>query len=120
MWRSRRWRKLLNIIDHLPRDSAYVEAMTQDEDLAEQLMSRPNPPKTPARRMSEFSPAVELLSIIADRIGEQTQVIASAHGAKPGKVRPMPRPVSAMDRVRQRRREAKHRALVARVLPGRS
>jgi hypothetical protein len=118
LWRQRRWRKLLNIIDHLPRDSAYVEALTDDEELAERMLARPEQPAVKSlRRMSEFSAEVEVLSVIADRIAEQTQVIAATKGAKPHKVKPMPRPRTAMEKVRKRRRETAHRSLVSRLLP---
>lgn len=93
--------------------------MSQDEELAEAMLANPPKETPPRRRMSEFSPVVELLSVCADRLAEVAQVIAATKGAKPGRVKPMPRPVTAMDRIRERRRLAKHKSLVARVLPAR-
>jgi hypothetical protein len=69
--------------------------------------------------MSEWSPVVELLTLLANRLGELTQVVAALGGAKPGRVPPLPAPVTALDRVRHRVRRRKHAALVARVLPHR-
>ncbi len=69
--------------------------------------------------MSEFSAEVELLSVIADRLAELTQTVAATAGAKPHRIKPMPRPQTAMDRVQKRRRLRKHQSLVARLLPGR-
>lgn len=116
-WRSRRWRRLLNIIDHLPRDSAYFEALTEDVDLAERIASRPEPKSSaPKRRMTDWSPTVELLSAVVDRLAELTQAVASLGGAKPRKLPCAPRPVTAMERVRNRKRYEKHRALTERVL----
>lgn len=119
-WRSRRWRRLLNIIDRLPRDSAYVEALSDDEQLAEQMIRQPDPPKAPRRRMADWSPTVELLTAILDRLGEVTMTIAALGGAKPRKFPRAPHPVTAFERIRNRKREAKHRSVVARLLPGKN
>lgn len=119
-WRSRRWRRLLNVIDHLPRDSAYVEALTNDDAFAEAVLAQDIPAGKPTRRMADWSPTVELMSSILDRLGEVVQAVAALGGAKPRKIAAAPRPVTARDRVAHRRRMENHRALVARVLPGRA
>jgi len=117
-WRSRRWRRLLNIIDRLPRNSAYCEALTEDEELAEQVLKGPDPQQTaPRRRMADWSPTVEMLTAILDRLGELTLAVAARRGAKPGKLPRGPYPTTAVERVRARKRIENHRALVARVLP---
>ncbi len=118
-WRRRRWRRLLSIIDRLPRTSAYVEALANDEDLARQVTERERgqpEQKRPSRRMSEWSPDVELLSVIANRLGDVVQAIVVSAGGKPHKVPPMPHPVTAFDRVRRRRTVQRHRSLVDRVI----
>ncbi len=117
-WRSRRWRRLLNLIDHLPRHSAYHESLVNDEKLAALLVDidggQPAPPK---RQMREFTPEVELLSVIADRLAELAQVVVASKGGKPHPVRPMPRPVTAAQRLRARKRKRTHQSLVSRMLP---
>lgn len=115
-WRSRRWRRLLNIIDHLPRDSAYFEAVADDDELAERVAANPPKEQGPRRRMTDWSPTVELLSAILDRLAELTQTVAALGGAKPRKVPRAPHPVTAVDRARTRRRFEKHQKLTARVL----
>lgn len=116
-WRSRRWRRLLNVIDRLPRDSAYVEALANDEELAEQMLRRDRGEEKKAkRRLSDWSPTVEVLTAILDRLGELTQAVAALGGAKPRKVPRAPYPVTAFDRVRNRNRSERHRSLVSRVL----
>jgi hypothetical protein len=104
------------MIDQLPRDSRYVEAMAQDEKLAEALADRPKSDKAPTRRMSEWSPQVELLTAILNRLGEVAQAIAALGGAKPKKIPQAPYPVTALDRVRSRKRFQRHNSLAARVL----
>jgi hypothetical protein len=115
-WRARRWRRLLNFIDGLPRNSAFVEAMSNDVELAE-AMAVFDPPTSAVRLVSEWSPTVETLTTILDRLGELIQTVAVVGRAKPGRVPSAPRPVTAMDRVRKRRREMKHKSLVSRLLP---
>jgi transposase len=109
------------MIDRLPRDSAYFEALTDDEELAVQIAATaPEPNKRPAhRRMTDWSPTVEVLTAILDRLAELTQTVAALGGAKPRKVPRAPHPVTAMERVRNRRRQQKHESLVSRVLPHR-
>lgn len=94
-----------------------MEALTQDEDLAVEMLRRPTDSKPPKRRMSEWSAEVELLSVLVDRIGELIQATTAVHGAKPRPIPPAPRPAVAIDRVRDSERMRRHRALVARVLP---
>lgn len=115
-WRGRRWRKLLNLIDHLPRDSAYVEAIANDDAMADQLVEQV-PETAPGPRLSDWSPEVEALYALVDRVTELIHLTAAVNGAKPGRMQPAPRPVTAFDRARIRRRVRKHRDLVARVLP---
>lgn len=119
-WRSRRWRRLLNIIDRLPRDSAFMEAMADDDELADRMVrarGRTSEGKTkPVRRMSDWSPTVEMLTAILDRLGELVQAVAALGGAKPGKLPRAPYPVTALDRARNRQRVETHTSVVARVL----
>lgn len=122
LWKQRRWQYLLDIIDRLPRTSALAEAMAEDEQLADRMLARADtdtnaPRRPPSRRVSEYSAEVELLSALLDRVGEVVQAVAASAGAKPRKVTPAPRPVTAMERARTRRAKAKHRDVVARVLP---
>lgn len=120
-WQSRRWRRLLNVIDRLPRHSAYFEALCDDEEMAEHLARQPEPKDTkPRRRMSEWNATVELLTAVLNRLGELTQAVAALGGAKPRKVPSAPYPVTAIERIRNRKRQDKHRSLVARVLPGKN
>lgn len=97
-----------------------MEAMADDEDLAQRMLDKPGdgkPEQAPRRRLSDWSPTVEMLTCIQDRLTELIQVCAMLGGAKPRKVIPAPKPVTAIDRVRKRRRITAHEALVARVLP---
>lgn len=116
-WRRRRWRRLLNLIEFLPRDSAYIEALSNDEEIAQQLLDKQIPERPPQRRMSEYSAVVEVLSLVADRIAELIGTVAASRGIKPRRIQPAPRPVTALERLRKRRRRIRHRSLVSKLLP---
>jgi hypothetical protein len=100
-----RWAFMLNLIDHLPRTSAYAQAIADDDELVE---SMPEPPASSGSvPLREWSPEVEALAVVVDRLAEVANTLVAAHGGKPSRVQAYPRPVTAFDRVRaKRRREA--------------
>lgn len=119
-WQGRRWRRLLNLLDGLPRTSHVSEAFAMDEDLAEiyldhERQRKDEEPARSSRRYSEFTPEVELLSCAVDRLGELIVAHAAGKGARRRKVEPMPRPETALHRVRMKRTRNHHQYTVARV-----
>lgn len=128
-WRSRRWRRLLNIIDHLPRNSHFVQASLDDEELAwavvpelerrraaEGSASRPEP-----LPLAEYSPEVDATYHLTDRVGFLIDAVVASSGGTPPRITPIERPETAFDRVRKTVRYeirlAAHRSLVSRLLP---
>lgn len=84
---------------------------------AEQVLAS-EPADTPARaRMADWSPEMERLTDLYDLVGEVMRLLIALKGGKPNRSRPLPRPRTALDRLRARRRERQHRSIVARVLP---
>lgn len=116
-WRARRWRKLLNMIDGLPRASAFVEALTSDEQWAAAVLANPPAETPPSRRMADWSAELEMLTNLYDAMRENTRAVVASVGGKPGKVQPAPRPTTALERARTQHRLRKHRSVVARMLP---
>lgn len=118
-WQARRWRRLLCLLDGLRRTSHVHEAMTLDEELARLYLEQERRGKVEKnqvrRRSTEYSLEAELLSFAVDRLGELISVAAAGKGAKRRKVQPMPRPDSAIARVRERMSKRKHEYTVARV-----
>lgn len=112
LWKARRWRFLLNIINHLPGDSYFVAAMADDEDLAEQAPEpKPGPPP-----LTDFTPEVQRLTLIADRLGELITAVHNTVAKKPQKPPPrLPRPETAHDRIRRRRRSERHQLIRTRL-----
>jgi hypothetical protein len=103
------------VIDGLPSNSHYIAAIADDEDAAAQAdpAAKPSPP-----RLTEWTPEVRALATVVDRIGELLRVqIARGSGKKAPALPLYPRPVTAAERLRRRRRLEKHHAVVARVLP---
>lgn len=97
-----------------------MEAVSNDDVVAEQILNREPPEDAPRRRMSEYSADVEMLSVLADRISELINLLAAVNGTQTGPLQHAPRPQTALERVRERRRVTTHRTLVARVLPQKS
>lgn len=120
-WQSRRWRRLLNLLDGLRRTAHVHEAMALDEDLAEAYLDlerrrgQDAPRGKATRRVNEFTVEAELLSYAVDRLGELLSAYAIGRGGRRRKVEPMPRPESALHKVRQRRSQRKHNYTVARM-----
>lgn len=109
------------MINHLPRTSHFVAAIAQDEEAAEAALDHDDrDPALAGPHLTEWTPEVQALYGLADRLGTLIQVTLAAGGAKQPKPLPSwPRPRLAIDRVRERRRHQKHQRLVDRVL-GRS
>ena len=130
-WRSRRWRWLLNIVDHLPNHTYFAEAVSNDEEHAEMLAkaeaaqtkgAKDRPAWTPPLRT--WTPEVDVLTRVLDAVNALKYVTIAANSEKgkaPRPPEPAPRPKTAIERARARadyqRRLRKHESLVARVLP---
>jgi hypothetical protein len=115
LWRDREWRFLLNLIDHLPPGSFFVEALSDDEEYATAALASGGQSNS-APRMSTWSPVVDMLAVVNDRLGLIAALQAAANGGRQT-LPPVPRPSTAFDRVRHVVAREKHRALVAKVLP---
>jgi hypothetical protein len=104
------------MIDHLPGTSFFVQALSDDDEYARQAVARAGGDKAPAA--DHWSPTVDLLAQISERIGLLTQVVAASNGGKLT-LPPIPRPETGFDRARRALREAKHNSLVQRLTPNR-
>lgn len=111
---ARRHRFILNLIDHLPASSHYVAAIADDEEAA--ALVDPADKKPAAPPLTDFGPEVRALAQIHDRLGVLVQAVTASSGAKAPKMQPYPRPRTALDRARTRRRWARHDDIVSRVL----
>lgn len=106
MWRERKWRLLLNLINHLPPNSHFNEALTGDREtmMALHIAQENRRAKGLAGDEKPVGPRVSQVSEEARRLGEVVamvrwlgKVIIAAspkfQGGKIGKVEPYTRPV---------------------------
>ena len=92
--------------------------MSLDEQAAEAILDAGVPAGSSKPRMSDYSPTVARLDNIVDRLGDvERAVIATASKSKPRPVPRQPRPPLATDVVKARRSQARHRRLVAQLVP---
>lgn len=101
----------------MPRDSAYIEALANDDEAAQVLAAIPEHETGKGPRLSEWSPERERLDAIYDRLGEVVQAVVGSNGGRPPKIRPAQRPSTAVDRARRQLAFKQHQSLVARLLP---
>lgn len=120
MWRRREWRKLLNLIDRMPRDSHTRQAMALDEEHVEMVQTAletigEDRDTAGGPLLSEWSLNAELLAQVIDALTVNTHATMAAAGAKTPKFKPVRRPQTAYERVQHRRRLAGHDRVVAMV-----
>lgn len=132
LWQGRRWRRLLNLIDHLPRHSYYSDAVANDEEHARLLAKAQAERKAQGEEEKPWSPPMTMFTPEVTAIADLIDSVAAMHhtlrlvNSDPKKKQPAPpepyrRPVTALagatKRAQFEARKAKHEALVARLLP---
>lgn len=117
------WSKLLRLAARLPDHSRYKAALADDEDLAEQLAGRVEA-GTPAARMTMlgWTPERALLTALVEAVGSLTAITIAVNSEddKAPDVPRLPRPVLALDRIQDRRRDTAREAFLNKLLPGRT
>lgn len=131
LWQSRRWRLLLNLIDHLPRHSYYSEAVANDPEHAAMIArsraeaeanGEEKKPYSPP--MTIWTPEVGAIADLIDAVNGVKHVIqvvnSDPKGRKPQPPQAYPRPKTALQNAVQRakheRRKKQHEALVKRLI----
>lgn len=125
LWRSRQWRKLLNLIDYLPQNTWYQAALSLDPEHAEMVIAaqekakktgEPDPgPRSPS--LSIWSPEVDMLAKVVDGVNGVAYAVAKSNGGKADVPKPTPRPSNAMEVARLRKRNREHEKMKSRLLP---
>lgn len=126
MWRSRRWREMLDLIDQLPTNSQMHALMTSDEEHMEALIrgSKDAEPRPGAGRpsMAEWGQLESMVASLIDAVnrGTATQTaIANPKGPKPH-VQPYPRPYTAAEKVNYKIQREEHQSMVNALLRDRT
>jgi len=128
LWRARRWTYALNLIDHLPVDCWYTEAVSNDEEhakmVAEAMAERrggddDDKPKGPPLR--HWNQQASMMAELIDAVREVNHTNQQIAGGKPGDFKSYKRPTTAIDRAQREAtntvRKARHDALAKRLLP---
>lgn len=116
---------MLSLIDQLPRNSRYRQALANDEDMARQYLEEfdidddaPVSDDDGRPEMSDFGLAEELLLEV---LNELKAMRSENVGLQTGKAGAKPRyrkgPMTAMERIKYRVREEQHNSLVSRLAP---
>lgn len=132
LWRARRWRHLLDLLDNLPAHMPFSAATVNDPEhaamVAKAIVDREEAAKDSAEKSAPnapplvgFSPEVAALTRLIDAVNGVAHMTILANSDRPvPEPKPEPRPESAIDVAvkleRYRRRKEKHEALAARVL----
>lgn len=120
LWRGRQWRRLDNLLAHLPQDTFYRQEVLNDPEMVREVLSHKDEgPKGFA--ISDFSATV---SVLRDVVQEQRMTRAtliavnSKNGAAP-KVDSYPGPITAIEQTDIQMRKEAHDRLRQRLLPDR-
>lgn len=127
MWRARSWRLLLSLIDHLPQNSHYYQALMNDPEHAKAVAEwqaaneKPGETKKYNPAWQTWSPEVERLANIEDELRQLRSTLIAVNGAKPPKLEAVARPKSKISEEKEladyRRKRKVHKSLVAKMLP---
>lgn len=126
LWRGRRWRELLNLLDQLPQDTHMNRLLTTDEDYMEAVLGDAEPtedeatgPKPPS--MAHWSQTNAMLAQLIDAVNRLTATNQGIAGAKNPKFEPFPRPENAAQKIMARRArevaQRRHQQMVDILLP---
>lgn len=111
LWRARRWREILNLIDRLPSNSHMNQLLVNDEEHLAQVMARQQErdqaPTGPS--MSDWSQTNALLATLIDAVNRGTETAKGIANPKSRpSVQPTQRPRTAADAVRYRLDKQRH------------
>lgn len=89
---------MLNLIENLPRGSAYSDAMGADPEIAQAAhdghIEFDETPRSPL--FAEWSPEADLLARACDLLGVLIGAVVATTGTEPPKIRPTDRPTTAV------------------------
>lgn len=117
LWGSRRWGKILRLINQLPQASRYYAAVANDEEHVALLVKAQEgqPAKKHTPPMSQWTQETDVLAGIYDGIQHLIGVTVAVSGNKAPATVPYARPETAFDKVRENQKMQKHQAVVDRV-----
>lgn len=110
---TRTWPEFYRLINRLPRHSHFYGSLLDSESDVEELLARG---EAEHFGMAGWTHDRELLSLLIEEIRSLHSTLVAVHNKGKGfPLTPMPRPVTALQRVERRQRFARHDDLVARM-----
>jgi len=129
LWRSRRWRRLLNLIDKLPRNTHYHQAVLADPEhlaMLDRVRSKGDPGPAPLPPLATWSAEVDMSANVVDAIKhlEDTLLRVNVPREKQNTLKEIawvPRPGRAKEsdhsKLSNAEKEIIHRRTVGKLLP---
>lgn len=124
LWRARKWRCLLNLIDHLPQNTYYQHALAQDPEHAKRVAAWKADPRNKdkiktAPPWSIWSPELAKLTDILDQLKVVAYRVGAVNGNKPEKPKFDERPKSEIEKAEREIKWQNHNKLADKFLPHR-
>lgn len=126
LWRRRQGRKILDLLDGLPRNSLYKAAIFNDPEVAKVLVDREEEAEQAgsqepefAWEVNEFGPEVIALQRIERLLDELNVMMGQQIAGKKSKRKPgrLPKLVTALDAERSNRQKAVASSIIAQFTP---
>jgi hypothetical protein len=118
LFRERRWRELLNLIDQLPQATHLNRLLTTDEEYMEAAIRQEKGGGSSAPSRAEWGQVEELLAKVVDAINRLTVTERGLAGDKTAKTPPpLARPKSIREDIEQRIIKERHQSMVDMLLP---
>lgn len=111
---ARKWTEFHRLIRRLPRHSHFYASLLDNEEDAAALLADGEPSSF---GMRDWTHERDLLSTLIDEVRLMHATLYSSHGGKNFPFKPMPRPVTALQRVDRRQKLDRHRERVRLVIP---
>ncbi len=111
----------MNLIDRLPPNSFFHQALSEDPEVAEQLarMKAEGDDEEYRPPQALYGPVEDLLTDVANQLRALRAEAISIQGGKPNQPKFRPGPRTALAAAEARVRAEEHAKLTARLLPGR-
>jgi len=121
LWRARKWRCLLNLIDHLPQNTHYHHALMNDPEYAKRVadyrVKHPTTDEQKAPPWSVWSPEYEAMQSIIDELRVLRATVVGSAGGKPSEPKMTLKPVSEIQKAVARKKWQEHEGLKSKFLP---
>ena len=120
LWRSRQWRLLLNLIDHLPADSHTTAVLLNDREYVDMVMEERKRRERAGEKLSSrpslasWTQEASILAVVVDRLA----ALIESNSASPKAVRPYARPETAFEAYDRDDQQRVHDKLVAGLIAG--